>query len=225
MKKFFTLIAAVAMAASVSAQTPKAFTANTYWKASKAAVSAAVTEGWVAAEAVAADNKKGNINPETRGDVGEGKYKDTGIDVKLGNSTKVFKAYITGVSNVEVYGVTTSSSDSRAMLVTAIPTAGGDAISASEVSAPSNTAVVKLALDKATTYELEVTGVKSDDAATGADIAVHGIWFLVDGTNGISNIKASEAANEGATFNLLGQKVASNAKGLVIKNGKKFINK
>ena len=45
------------------------------------------------------------------------------------------------------------------------------------------------------------------------------------GTSGISNINASEAANEGATFNLLGQKVASNAKGLVIKNGKKFINK
>ncbi len=43
--------------------------------------------------------------------------------------------------------------------------------------------------------------------------------------SGISNINASEAANEGATFNLLGQKVASNAKGLVIKNGKKFINK
>ena len=41
----------------------------------------------------------------------------------------------------------------------------------------------------------------------------------------ISNINASEAANEGATFNLMGQKVASNAKGLVIKNGKKFINK
>lgn len=44
-------------------------------------------------------------------------------------------------------------------------------------------------------------------------------------TSGISNINASEAANEGATFNLLGQKVANDAKGIVIKNGKKFINK
>ena len=56
-------------------------------------------------------------------------------------------------------------------------------------------------------------------------INFYGFEFVASGTSGISNINASEAANEGATFNLLGQKVASNAKGLVIKNGKKFINK
>ena len=56
-------------------------------------------------------------------------------------------------------------------------------------------------------------------------INFYGFEFVASGTSGISNIQASEAANEGATFNLLGQKVASNAKGLVIKNGKKFINK
>ena len=56
-------------------------------------------------------------------------------------------------------------------------------------------------------------------------INFYGFEFVAAGTSGISNINASEAANEGATFNLLGQKVASNAKGLVVKNGKKFINK
>ena len=55
--------------------------------------------------------------------------------------------------------------------------------------------------------------------------SVNKLTVVRSGTSGISNINASEAANEGATFNLLGQKVASNAKGLVIKNGKKFINK
>ena len=60
--------------------------------------------------------------------------------------------------------------------------------------------------------------------ATGTKLGFYGFKFT-SGTTGISNINASEAANEGATFNLLGQKVASNAKGLVIKNGKKFINK
>lgn len=60
--------------------------------------------------------------------------------------------------------------------------------------------------------------------AAGTRMGFYGFKFTA-GTTGISNINASEAANEGATFNLLGQKVASNAKGLVIKNGKKFINK
>ena len=60
--------------------------------------------------------------------------------------------------------------------------------------------------------------------AAGTRLGFYGFKFTA-GTTGISNINASEAANEGATFNLLGQKVASNAKGLVIKNGKKFINK
>lgn len=61
------------------------------------------------------------------------------------------------------------------------------------------------------------------ETAGGFDI--ENVTITGTGTSGISNINASEAANEGATFNLLGQKVASNAKGLVIKNGKKFINK
>lgn len=60
---------------------------------------------------------------------------------------------------------------------------------------------------------------------TGSKLAFYGYQFTPGTDTGISNINASEAANEGATFNLLGQKVASNAKGLVIKNGKKFINK
>ena len=60
--------------------------------------------------------------------------------------------------------------------------------------------------------------------AAGSKMGFYGFKFTA-GTTGISNINASEAANEAATFNLLGQKVASNAKGLVIKNGKKFINK
>jgi len=61
--------------------------------------------------------------------------------------------------------------------------------------------------------------------AAGTKLGFYGFKFTAGSTSGISNINASEAANEGATFNLMGQKVASNAKGLVIKNGKKFINK
>ena len=44
-------------------------------------------------------------------------------------------------------------------------------------------------------------------------------------STGISDIQAPKSSKDGATFNLLGQKVANDAKGIVIKNGKKFINK
>ena len=56
-------------------------------------------------------------------------------------------------------------------------------------------------------------------------INFYGFELVAAGTTGISDIQAPKSSKDGATFNLLGQKVASNAKGLVIKNGKKFINK
>ena len=72
MKKFFTLIAAVAMAASVNAQTAKAFTQTTYWQTSKATVQAGITDGWVAeGSGATVATKKGNINPETGEDKGQ----------------------------------------------------------------------------------------------------------------------------------------------------------
>ena len=42
--------------------------------------------------------------------------------------------------------------------------------------------------------------------------------------SGINNVNVAENAN-GAIFNLAGQKVANNYKGLVIKNGKKVVMK
>ncbi len=45
-------------------------------------------------------------------------------------------------------------------------------------------------------------------------------------TSGINSAISEVSADaDAATYNVMGQKVASNAKGLVIKNGKKFINK
>ena len=46
----------------------------------------------------------------------------------------------------------------------------------------------------------------------------------LDGTTGIEAVKANQLAN-GAIFNLAGQKVNANYKGVVIQNGKKFIQK
>ncbi len=46
-----------------------------------------------------------------------------------------------------------------------------------------------------------------------------------DGSDGIENVEAPEVAKTGATYNLAGQKVSENAKGIVIKDGKKVLNK
>ncbi len=49
---------------------------------------------------------------------------------------------------------------------------------------------------------------------------------ITSSTTGISSAVSEVSSDtDAATYNVLGQKVASNTKGLVIKNGKKFINK
>lgn len=54
-------------------------------------------------------------------------------------------------------------------------------------------------------------------------IGFGGFEFTVDGT-GISNITATDDA-DAPVYNLAGQRVSKDTKGLLIKNGKKFINK
>ena len=224
MKKFFTLIAAVALAASVNAQTAKVFTENTFLQTSQTNVQAGIAEGWIVAGSgkTAANGKKGSIDPQAKEEKGEGAVKLDGIGLKKDNEAKTFKMAITGVDNIEVYGVTTSSSDSRYVSVVATA-ADGTTVEKDEITAPGNTAVVKVQLEKAKIYSVEITGVKEDDKSAGADVALHGIWFNVGVTNGISNISAAAAKKNGKTYNMAGQEVSSSAKGIVIKNGKKYV--
>ena len=213
MKKFFTLIAAVAMAASMNAQTAKVFTENTFLQTSQANVQAGIAEGWIleGSGKTAANGKKGSIDPQTKEEKGEGAVKLDGIGLKKDNSSKAFTMAIAGVDNIEVYGVTTSSSDSRYVSV----------VAKDEITAPGNTAVVKVQLDKAKTYTVVITGVKEDKSG-GADVALHGIWFNVGVSDGISNISI-DSAKAGKIYNLAGQLVSDSYKGMVIKNGKKYV--
>ena len=221
MKKFFTLIAAVAMAASMNAQTFKSFAETTVFITNQENVTAGITEGWIAeGSGQTATKKAGSINPET-GE--EEAYKQPGIDLKMGNSKKAFTAYVTGLAGLTAYGATTSSGDSRDVYVVATPEDGGSAVEGSATSAPSVSAVVSLELDATKKYTVEITGVAEGDKTTGADIALHGIKFVAGTTStGISSIEAA-AKNDGKTYNMAGQQVSGSFKGLVIKNGKKFV--
>lgn len=223
MKKFFTLIAAVAMAASMNAQTFKSFAETTVFVTNQENVTAGIAEGWIAeGSGQTATTKTGSINPET-GE--EETYKQPGIDVKKGNSKKAFTAYVTGLAGLTAYGATTSSGESRDLYIVATPENGGSAVEGSATSAPSVSAVVSLELDATKKYTVEITGVAEGDKTKGADIALHGIKFVAGTTStGISSIEAA-AKNDDKTYNMAGQQVSGSFKGIVIKNCKKFINK
>lgn len=233
MKKFFTLIAAVAMAASVNAQ-------GTY----------AVAEG----DVVNAGDQITTVNNVTL------TYcENAGTAFAVGKKTTNwadadFGAYVCGknsgklVSGAEPTGCAYKFETTKAGSLTVavqLNAAKGfhilDAVFAEVAPASYNLPAAKDGTSQKFTQNEKgenIVTAKSNGTVTinavaggtyyvlaaGTKLGFYGFKFTA-GTSGISNINASEAANEGATFNLMGQKVASNAKGLVIKNGKKFINK
>ena len=221
MKKFFTLIAAVALAASVNAQTFKSFEKTTVFITNQENVTAGIVEGWIAeGSGKTATTKAGSINPET-GE--EEKYKQPGLDLKKGNDAKTFSIYVTGLTSLTAYGATTSSTDTRDLYVVATPNDGSAAVEISASSEPNVTAVASLELDAAKKYTVVFTGVKEGDKESGADIALHGVKFVPSTSTGISSVSAAAAKKNGKTYNMAGQEVSSSAKGLIIKNGKKYV--
>lgn len=80
------------------------------------------------------------------------------------------------------------------------------------VSAKSN-GVVKINVAEGGTYYILAAGTK---------LGFYGFKYEVGTSTGISSIEATSAQN-GKTYNLAGQQVSDSYKGLVIKNGKKYV--
>ena len=57
-----------------------------------------------------------------------------------------------------------------------------------------------------------------------SQIGIYGFYFQAGGSDGIANVKAELDANA-PVYNLAGQKVSNDFKGVVIQNGKKMIQK
>ena len=194
MKKFFTLIAAVAMAASVNAQTQE-------WNFSK----------WNAA----------TFNETTTQD---------GLTVYAGKDSKGNPCAVTvDANNKTIDGVKYTQrlkfGGKGDFVDNATPNYRVLAFDVTGASEKTNVGKISLAANEIKGETVHYTGGAGKIFLyPNGGLNIYTIK-VTSGTSGISNINASEAANEGATFNLMGQKVASNAKGLVIKNGKKFINK
>lgn len=61
--------------------------------------------------------------------------------------------------------------------------------------------------------------------AAGTKLGFYGFKFKEGVTNGITSVNVNAASMSSEIYNLAGQKVSGSYKGIVIKNGKKFINK
>lgn len=125
----------------------------------------------------------------------------------------------------------------------------GKIASITEVSTSYGNATYNISDDGTTTTTLQVfrgyylDGEKftaEDQIKVGDEVVVYGKLTLYNGTNeintgssiyslngttGINNISAEEANTDAPVYNLAGQRVGKNAKGVLIKNGKKYVVK
>lgn len=222
MKKFFTLIAAVALAASVNAQT------ETEWNFSN----------WDAktySETFTKDGLTLNINKDGKGEdapmtIDSNKKKvdnvqytqrlklsGTGSVSDLEKLVRVVSFNVEGPGNIYVVAAHASSSgDSRTLKVAAV--VDNVMTSLDDISYDANeikSFTVKYNQNKAA--KILIYSGKSG-------MNIYDIKFTpANVTNGISNISAAAAKKDGKTYNMAGQEVSSSAKGIVIKNGKKYV--
>ena len=234
MKKFFTLIAAVAIAASMNAQ-------GTY----------AVQEG---------DNVKAGDQISSVDNITLTYMENDDVEFAAGKKTTNwadadFTAYVCGVNNgklvsgAEPTGCVYKFETVKAGSVTVGVQLGGtkgfhilDADFAEVAPASYNLPAAKDGASQKFTQNEKgenIIAEKSNGTVTfsvaeggtyyvfaaGSKMGFYGFKYVTGTSTGISDIQAPKSSKDGATFNLLGQKVANDAKGIVIKNGKKFINK
>ena len=222
MKKFFTLIAAVAMAASMNAQT-LSFDKD---YAVGSVPSTFSTNGLVLT--VVDTNNKLVVDSNSAYFGTADSYQKFDKRLKSGgksSSKNNLTLTLPSDGTLKVYARTGSSSATdRNVILTQ-----NDAELANKILLESEAVSVNMGEEVAKkVYPAVSVPVKAGDVSITypiGSINFYGFEFVAAGTTGISDIQAPKSSKDGATFNLLGQKVANDAKGIVIKNGKKFINK
>ena len=225
MKKFFTLIAAVALAASVNAQT---LSFDTEYKAGS--VPATFSANGLVLTVVDTDNKMSvDANSQYFGSADS--YKKFDKRLKTGGKSLTknnLTLTLPSDGTLKVYVRTGKSSDTDRNVI--LTQDGTELVN--KILLESEAVTVSMVGDDGKAKDTKVFPVisvavkKGDVAITYPVNSVNFYGFeLVGTTSGISDIQAPKSSKDGATFNLLGQKVANDAKGIVIKNGKKFINK
>lgn len=231
MKKFFTLIAAVAMAASMNAQgtyavqvgdnvkagdqitSVKNITLTYMENADIAFATAKAMTNWADADFVAYVSGKNNGKLVSGAEPTGCVYKletakagsvTVGVQLNGDKGFHILDAAFAEVTPVSYNLPSAKDGDSQ----TFAQNEKGENI----VSAKSNGVVTINVAEGGTYYVL----------AAGTKLGFYGFKYEVGTSTGISSVKA-EAAQNGKTYNLAGQQVSDSYKGLVIKNGKKYV--
>lgn len=231
MKKFFTLIAAVAMAASMNAQGTYAVQVGdnvkagdkitsvenitlTYMEnAGVAFADGKATTNWADADftAYVCGKNSGKLHSDAEPTGCAYKFETVkagsltvGVQLNANKGFHILDAAFAEVTPVSYNLPSAKDGDSQ----TFAQNEKGENI----VSAKSN-GVVKINVAEGGTYYILAAGTK---------LGFYGFKYEVGTSTGISSIEATSAQN-GKTYNLAGQKVSGSYKGLVIKNGKKYV--
>ena len=231
MKKFFTLIAAVAMAASMNAQGTYAVQEGdkvnagdkitsvenitlTYMENAGVAFAAGKsTVNWADADftAYVCGKNSGKLHSDAEPTGCAYKFETVkagsltvGVQLNANKGFHILDAAFAEVTPVSYNLPSAKDGDSQ----TFAQNEKGENI----VSAKSN-GVVKINVAEGGTYYILAAGTK---------LGFYGFKYEVGTSTGISSIEATSAQN-GKTYNLAGQQVSDSYKGLVIKNGKKYV--
>ena len=231
MKKFFTLIAAVAMAASMNAQGTYAVQEGdkvnagdkitsvenitlTYMEnAGVAFVDGKATTNWADADftAYVCGKNSGKLHSDAEPTGCAYKFETVkagsltvGVQLNANKGFHILDAAFAEVTPVSYNLPSAKDGDSQ----TFAQNEKGENI----VSAKSN-GVVKINVAEGGTYYILAAGTK---------LGFYGFKYEVGTSTGISSIEAA-SAQHGKIYNMAGQQVSSSFKGLVIKNGKKYV--
>ena len=222
MKKFFTLIAAVALAASVNAQV-----LTFSQKYAKGSVPATFSADGLELKVVDTDGKmEVDANSQYFGTAES--YKNFSFRLKSGGKSLTKNNLILTVPSdgtLKVYVRTGSSSATDRNVVL---TQNGTEL-VNKILLESEAVSVPMTVDNVTkdtkVFPVISVPVKQGDVAITYpvnSVNFYGFELVKTGT-GISSVNAAAAKKDGKTYNMAGQEVSSSAKGIVIKNGKKYV--
>ena len=248
MKKFFTLIAAVALAASVNAQTEtvvipaladgleeEAYAGDKVLTTATAQIvlgtedeKFTVKPGKLAASAPYVSFIQGKNNPK---DADGKSYSEDKANLPATGCYYVFSATKSGkveigmqLGNAKSFYVCDGETGQNSVTKTLVNKDGktislGVNKDSKDKDIPESVSekfygTVNFDVEANKTYYLFCVGSK---------LAFYGYQFTPGTSTGISSISAAAAKKNGTTYNMAGQEVSSSAKGLIIKNGKKYV--
>jgi len=135
------------------------------------------------------------------------------------NSSRAYTFTVTGCKAVSILGKSGKKTEREVILT--VKESGSDANFAEKKDATNEIVTLTVdGMDASKTYEVTVTGNTSDNGH------FYEIAFYLGSTTGIQQtIAPAKVIENNVIYNLAGQKVNENYKGIVIKNGKKYIQK